>query len=107
MTDLPTQIASIVAILGALTALIYALVKLLPKFSMSAEEKDTRRSAAGVTFEERLATLEFGQMKLETNHLAHIQDDIKGIRNDIDRITDSIADIRERVARLEVSVSNH
>lgn len=99
MSELPSQIAGVVALLTALTGVIYALVKLIPRFSK--EERDIRKSVAGITFEERLATLEFGQMKLETNHLAHIQADIESLTRDIARISSDLTSVRERVARLE------
>lgn len=90
------EVSAVVAILAAVTGLIYALVKLLPMY-----QKKVRNSIAGLTFEERIAALEFGHMKLETNHLAHIAEDIRELRQDFERMSADLTSVRERIARLE------
>ena len=43
-------------------------------------------------------------LKLETNHIAHIQEDVKNIRLDIEKVSDEIIKQGNRITRLETKL---
>lgn len=87
---------AVIAALSGLTVVIGKVTVSIIKATRNGKEKD---SLAGVTFEERLAFVENKTLLLETNHLEHLQADVR-------EISKSISDVRERLAKLETK-TNH
>lgn len=98
---------SSVGIVGGFIIIIIYLISGKPNF-LKRFQQSVKNNVAGLSFEERIAFVESKTLRMETNHIAHIKDDVQELRADIaailltqQRIESGHGDLRERVARLE------
>lgn len=84
--------------LGALAATVViiglAIINTLYKYFSNRKQIG---SISGITFEDRIASLENQQVKLEINHLEHVWEEIKTLNK-------AVYDISQRVSVIETKI---
>lgn len=99
MKSLPQELGAIAGI-TAIALLIWVAGTIAVKIMQERRKGEEIGSSAGLTFEERLAFVENKTIKLETNHIEHIAQDIREIKEDQSAIRERLAVVETKIAKL-------